>query len=70
MLITGYAVAAYLAERKSRLSHKLLTMLIDEFQSTPRDQLPALLERRPVIKFFLERIEPVLNRAIPAGREI
>jgi hypothetical protein len=55
---------------KLELVEAIANMLIDEFQSTPLDQLPGLLERRPVIKFFLERIEPVLNRAIPAGREI
>jgi len=55
---------------KLELVEAIANMLVDEFQSTPRDQLPRLLERRPVIKFFLERIEPVLNRPIPAGREI
>jgi hypothetical protein len=55
---------------KLELAEALATMLVEELESTKPDQWPALLERRPVVKFFLERIAPELNRPLPAGGEI
>ncbi len=55
---------------KLELVEAIASMLIEEFQSTPQDRLAEVLERRPVIKFFLKRIEPALNRPLPAGHQI
>jgi hypothetical protein len=45
-------------------------MLVEEVRTTSRDDFPALLERRPVLGFFVNRIAPILNRPVPAGREV
>jgi hypothetical protein len=55
---------------KLDLAEALATMLVDELQHSERDQWPALCERRPVVKFFLERIAPILSRPRPVGSEI
>jgi hypothetical protein len=56
---------------KQELTEALAQMLVDEFHRLEgREQLQELVERRPEVKFFLERIEPELNRPQPAGHAI
>ena len=55
---------------KQELVEAMAEMLVEEVRNTSRDDFPALLERRPVLGFFVNRIAPVLNRPVPVGRQI
>jgi hypothetical protein len=54
---------------KLELAEALAAMLVDEFIEAG-EQRETVLERRPVVRFFVERIAPELNRPIPVGGEI
>jgi hypothetical protein len=45
-------------------------MLVEEVRNTSREDFPTLLARRPVLGFFVNRIAPILNRPVPAGRDV
>ncbi len=55
---------------KLELVEALAEMLVEEVKNTSRDDFPTLLDRRPVIGFFVNRIAPILNRPVPVGRQI
>ena len=55
---------------KLDLVEALAQLLIDEVRNTPSKELEAVLAHRPIVRFFFERIEPVLNRPLPAGHQI
>jgi hypothetical protein len=55
---------------KRELVEALAEMLVEEVKNTSRDDFPTLLERRPVLGFFVNRIAPILNRPVPVGRQI
>jgi hypothetical protein len=55
---------------KRELVEAMAQMLVEEVRNASREDYPTLLERRPVLGFFVNRIAPILNRPVPAGREV
>lgn len=55
---------------KRALVEAMAAMLVEEARNTSRENVTALLERRPVLGFFVNRIAPILSRPVPIGREI
>jgi hypothetical protein len=45
-------------------------MLIDDLHENAPEKLDAVLERGPIVSFFLERIEPLLNPAGPSDPQV
>jgi hypothetical protein len=55
---------------KGELVEAMAEMLIEELRNASREDVPTLLQQRPVMGFFENRIAPILNRPMPAGREV
>ena len=56
---------------KLALAEALAAMLVRELEDAGGDPeaLERIKEQRPLIKFVLERLEPAINRARPAGHD-
>jgi hypothetical protein len=55
---------------KPELAEAVANMLVEEIESAAPGELEAVAAHRPAVRFFLERIAPVLNRPRPVGAEI